>query len=44
MKEFYEENLAYLFPCYEIQFVLTKDDAIVPESDPTRPERSAESE
>jgi ubiquinone/menaquinone biosynthesis C-methylase UbiE len=24
MKEFYEENLTYIFPCYEISFILTK--------------------
>ncbi len=24
MKEFYEENLCYLFPCYELKFVLRK--------------------
>jgi hypothetical protein len=29
MKEFYEENLCYLFPCYELTYTLTKNENII---------------
>lgn len=28
MREFYEENLTYLFPCYEVSYILTKKSQI----------------
>lgn len=31
MKELFEENFCYLFPCYEIRYILQKNELLIPE-------------